>query len=136
MAQEVMNQLEGELGRQVNPLEGLLRIGSDLTQPVSIRVQCMAEALPYLYPKLQSQSLAVTRDDDPADTTNVDITSIILADPSLCDAAQRLAIAMSAQEPAPARTCGPADEPRALLPAGYDPSEPPARDHNGHYLPK
>lgn len=132
-AMQVMTRLEAELGHPINPLEGLLRIGSDANQPVAIRVECMTECLPYLWPKLQSQSLAVTRDDDPADSA-IDITNIILSSPELVNAAQILSLAL-VSEPAPRRIDGPADEPR-VLPAGYDPSEPPLRDHKGHYLPK
>lgn len=61
-AHEVMVKLERELGRPVNPLEGLLRIGSDPQQPISLRVQCMTEACPYLFPKLQNQALDVTQE--------------------------------------------------------------------------
>ena len=98
MAQEVMNQLEAELGRQVNPLEGLLRIGSDLTQPVAIRVQCMAESLPYLYPKLQSQALAVTtREDNGLDLACIEMERA-MSTPDGVEIIQRAALLMAAQD--------------------------------------
>ena len=113
MAQEVMNQLEAELGRQVNPLEGLLRIGSDLTQPVAIRVQCMAESLPYLYPKLQSQALAVTtREDNGLDLACIEMERAMAA-PGGVEIIQRAALLMAAQDApldsAPARILPPGD---------------------------
>ena len=131
LAHEILAGLEAELGRKVNPLEGLLRIGNDPEQPVTVRVQCLSECLPYLWPKLQSQAVQVTRDDDPADAT-LDITSIILADPDLVDAAERLSLAVSAPRQAPAQIPGPADSPKAL-PDDRDFTEDLARQSNGHW---
>jgi hypothetical protein len=34
--------------------------GDDTAQPMAVRVQCMSESLPYLFPKLQSQTVALT----------------------------------------------------------------------------
>jgi hypothetical protein len=98
LAHEVMNRLEAELGRPVNPLEGLLRIGSDPTQPVSIRVECMSECLQYLWPKLQSQSVAVSGPDDgPVQLAAVSVSlDLIRSNPELAHAAQTLSIGLSA----------------------------------------
>jgi hypothetical protein len=57
---EVMARLEADLGRSVNPLEGLLRIGADESQAISVRMSAMIESLPYIFPKLQQQSVALT----------------------------------------------------------------------------
>ncbi len=95
MAMEVMTQLERDLGRPVNPLEGLLRIGSDPDQPTDVRVQCMAECLPYIYPKLQTQNLAVSGavDMDRSPAVDIDINAILM-DPKLAEAAQTLSLGL------------------------------------------
>jgi hypothetical protein len=115
-AQDILSQLEAELGREVNPLEGLLRIGSDTKQPLSIRVQCMTEALPYLYPKLQSQAVAVTHDESPVNNT-VDMT-VLLSTPDAVEAVQKLALLMAVPDNPPvdtmAQICGPDDSPRPM----------------------
>ena len=129
MAQEVMNQLEVELGRQVNPLEALLRTGADTTQSLSIRVECWTQALPYLYPKLQSRSLAVTtREDDGPELACLEMERI-LSTPEGVEAAQRMALLL-VPAPAPAQIC----EPDQALPApARDPIEDLERQPNGHW---
>jgi hypothetical protein len=92
MAHEILTQLEKQLGRECNPLEGLLRIGADSTQPVSVRVQCWSEALPYLYPKLQSQAVAISGPDGPIEIA--DVTGL-MENPDLVAMAQELSIAIS-----------------------------------------
>jgi hypothetical protein len=113
MAHEVLLQVEAELGHEVNPLEALIRTGADTTQPMSLRVTCWGEALPYLFPKLQSQALAVTRDDDAQDMTAIDLTAVIMADPAMVEAAQTISLGLSAagsdRTPEPARICAPDD---------------------------
>jgi hypothetical protein len=93
MAHEVMAKLEKELGRPVNPLEGLLRVGSDPDQPVSIRVQCYSEACLYLFPKLQSQSVVV---EGPLEVAHVDFTPV-LKNAAAVQMLQDLALQMTAQ---------------------------------------
>lgn len=99
VAHEVLAQLEAELGRAVNPLEGLLRIGADVNQPMAIRVQCMSESLTYLFPKLQSQTVALTgpTGDGPVEVATLDV-SAVLANPQLAAAAQELALMVIEQE--------------------------------------
>jgi hypothetical protein len=97
MAQEVMNQLEAELGRQVNPLEALLRTGADTTQLLSIRVECWTQALPYLYPKLQSQALAVTtREDNGLDLACIEMERA-MSTPDGVEIIQRAALLIAGQ---------------------------------------
>ncbi len=116
-----MNQLEAELGRQVNPLEALLRTGADTTQLLSIRVECWTQALPYLYPKLQSQALAVTtREDDGLELACIEMERA-MSTPDGVEIIQRAALLIASQDAppapapddgakAPARICGPDDE--------------------------
>jgi len=126
MAHEVMAQLEAELGRKVNPLEALLRIASDPKQPVTIQVQCLAECLPYLYPKLQSQALAVSRGDDGPADGQAEMMAVVLSSPELVEAAQRMSLAMSGAEPGTESL-----EPDAPLAA--DVVVTLAKDSRGHY---
>lgn len=100
MAQEVLAQLETELGKSVNPLEGLLRIGADVNQPMPIRVQCMSESLPYLYPKLQSQSVALTgpNGDGPVEIATLDVGAIITQRPELANALTEFSLMLTEQE--------------------------------------
>jgi hypothetical protein len=124
MAQEVMIQLEGELGRQCNPLEALLRTGADTTQLLSIRVECWTQALPYLYPKLQSQALAVTtREDNGLDLACIEMERA-MSTPDGVEIIQRAALLIAGQPDAigplidgpddgakaPAQICGPDNE--------------------------
>ena len=55
----------------------------------------MAECLPYIYPKLQTQSLAVSGVVEVDKSTSVDIDiNTILMDPKLAEAAQTLSLAL------------------------------------------
>lgn len=120
MAMEVLAQLEEELGRPVNPLEGLLRLGSDPNQPTDVRVTCMTSALPYLYPKLAQQSVALTgpSGEGPVQTVHFDIAEI-LKDQQLSEAAQDLALALAqAESAAHRREHGLPDA--KLLPSEFD----------------
>jgi hypothetical protein len=95
---EVMARLEADLGRSVNPLEGLLRIGADESQTISVRMSAMIESLPYIFPKLQQQSVALTGPSGgPVEVASLDVATI-LADPKLADAAQQLALMIEDQE--------------------------------------
>src|SRR5438105_1404033 len=90
MAHEIVAKLEKELGRSVHPLEGLLRIGADESQPVELRVTCMKEALPYVLPRLQQRSVAITgADDGPVEVVPAGLTEAIMADPVAVQLAQR-----------------------------------------------
>lgn len=89
---EVMARLEADLGRSVNPLEGLLRIGADESQAISVRMSAMIESLPYIFPKLQQQSVALTGPSGgPVEVAALDV-SAILANPALAEAAQEIAL--------------------------------------------
>lgn len=100
VAQEVLAQLEAELGKSVNPLEGLLRIGADTAQPMAVRVQCMTESLPYLFPKLQSQTVALTgpNGDGPVAIATLDVGAIITQRPDLANALAEASLMLTEQE--------------------------------------
>jgi hypothetical protein len=100
VAQEVLAQLEAELGKSVNPLEGLLRIGADTAQPLAVRVQCMSESLPYLFPKLQSQTVALTgpNGDGPVAIATLDVGDLITHRPELANALVEASLLLTAQE--------------------------------------
>lgn len=110
-AMEVMAELERKLGRSVNPMEGLLTLGSDPAQPTDVRIQCMTECLPYLFPKLQSQTVALTgpNGDGPVEVATLDVGAIITQRPELASALTELSLMLSEQE-------GQADRPERGLP--------------------
>ena len=102
MAREILAQLEEDLGKSINPLEGLLRIGADTSQPMDVRIQCMRECLPYIFPKLQNQSVTLTYEDDPVESVSIDIQAVLMH-PEMAKAAQDLALFLAMQEEAPER---------------------------------
>jgi len=121
MAAEVLARLEAELGASINPLEGLLRIGADSNTPLNIRVQALSDSLPYLYPKLQSQTVALTGGSGgPVELASLDVGKI-LSDPALAAAAQDLALAVVEQDVLEAReVLGLPPVSESQLSAGFD----------------
>lgn len=95
MAHEIIAALEKELGRPCHPLEGLLRIATDETQPVELRANCYRDALPYCAPRLQQQSISLTgADEGPLAVASLDLTTL-LADPKATDVLLQAAMLMA-----------------------------------------
>jgi hypothetical protein len=121
MAHEIIAALEKELGRPCHPLEGLLRIATDETQPVELRANCYRDALPYCAPRLQQQAIEITgANEGPLALATLDLTTL-LADPKATEVLLQAAMLM-AEHSAPSLEAdrrGVFSQPR-LLEAGED----------------
>jgi len=121
LAHEIIAALEKELGRPCHPLEGLLRIAADETQPMELRAACNRDALPYVLPRLQQQAISLTgADEGPVALATLDLTTL-LADPKATEVLLQAAMLM-AEHSAPSLEAdrrGVFSQPR-LLEAGED----------------
>ncbi|MDR3428282.1 MAG: hypothetical protein P4L78_12660 [Silvimonas sp.] len=98
MAWEIVSALEKEMGRSLHPLEALLRIGHDTKNPLELRCTCLRDCLPYVLPRLQQQSVALSGPSGgPVELATLDV-SAILANPALAETAQQLAMMVIDQE--------------------------------------
>lgn len=79
MAHEIIAALSKELGHDCHPLLGLLKIANDVSQPMELRAACNRDALPYVLPKLQNQTLALTgpNGDGPVELATIDLTELL-----------------------------------------------------------
>ena len=101
LAEAIFDKLEKEIG-PVDPIEGLLRIGSNKKLPVATRIEALKAVLPFLYPRLQA--MALTSNSETPTEVKIDVAGII-ASPELATAAQKLGLALAA---APKRALPPA----------------------------
>jgi hypothetical protein len=71
----------------------------------------MTQCLPYIFPKLAQQGLAVMREDSPTELVAVSLERV-LSTPEGVEAAQKLALLMAQQDtsPAPPRILPPSDQ--------------------------
>jgi hypothetical protein len=138
-AAQLMALEEKRTGKSLNPLLALLRAGGDESQPMPLRIQCWAEAVPYLYPKLQQKAVTVAGGDRPIGIAAADITSLIMRDPRAVQMAQELALMMARPDSAKALEAGP--DTTDVIPLEQDASEEPAeplidlqrKDSRGHW---
>ena len=97
MANEIIAALEKELGKPCHPLEGLLRIAADESQPMELRAACNRDALPYVLPKLQQQMIGVgvagALELEARASVQIDLHAM-MKDSKLLEAAQTLAMAV------------------------------------------
>ena len=117
-AQEAMEALAIKLKRDVediDPLLGLLKIGSNTALPETVRMEAMALCLPFVYPRLQSQQVELSGPNEGP----VNVVDFSVLSPQAIEAAQKLAIAMAssapAQLPAPSVESRPAPDPTIEL---------------------
>jgi len=125
MAHEIIATLEKQLGRSCHPLEGLLRIAADESQPVELRATCFRDALPYVLPRLQQSAVAVagSLEVDGPPSVEINIDALIKGDESLRNSAIQVAMALCEAECAEVE----GDQPQRLL------SSPMEKDQQGHW---
>lgn len=99
MAHEVIATLEKELGKSCHPLEGLLRLASDESQSVELRATCYRDALPYVLPRLQQQSVSLSGPNDgPVEIATLDVGDLITHRPELAAALVEASLLLTEQE--------------------------------------
>jgi hypothetical protein len=102
MAHEVIATLEKELGKSCHPLEGLLRLASDESQSVELRATCYRDALPYVLPRLQQQSVSLSGPNDgPVEIATLDVGDLITHRPELAAALVEASLLLTEQEAQP-----------------------------------
>lgn len=77
---------------ELDPIEGLARIAGNKNTPLDIRVDCLKNIAPYVYPKLATVSVKGDDDGPPIKHAVIDVTAF-MKDPHLLEAAQRVALA-------------------------------------------
>ena len=96
LAHEIIAALEKELGRPCHPLEGLLRIAADTSQPMELRAACNRDALPYVLPRLQSQAIAIASSLEAEVSASVDFDlTTLMADPNKSRVLQEAAMLLA-----------------------------------------
>lgn len=99
MAHEVIAALEKELGKSCHPLEGLLRLASDESQSVELRATCYRDALPYVLPRLQQQSVSLSGPNEgPIQLATLDVGDLITNRPELAAALVEASLILTEQE--------------------------------------
>lgn len=98
-----IEMIELEMGLnpgELHPIEGLARIAGKPNTPLDIKVDCLKSMAPYCIPKLATVTVRGDQDEPIHVETHISIDRF-LQDPLLVAAAQRIALAMEADDPAP-----------------------------------
>jgi hypothetical protein len=80
----------------LDPIEGLARIAGDKNTPLDVRVDCLKNIAPYVYPKLATVSVKGDDEGPPIRHAVLDVTAF-MKDPQLLEAAQRVALAAASE---------------------------------------
>jgi hypothetical protein len=97
-------------------MEGGKKTRQTITIPLDVRIDCAKYVSRFLHPTL-SATQVTGADEGPVQVVNADLTTLIMGDPAMVDAAQKLALLMARPDALPA----PANGAPAL-------GTPPARD--------
>ena len=90
-----LEMIEIELGLkpgELDPIEGLARIAGQKNTPLDVRVDCLKNIAPYVYPKLATVAVKGDKDDSTPINVRVNVDDF-MKDPQLLEAAQRVALA-------------------------------------------
>lgn len=90
-ARDLIERLNEELGKNVDPLEGLLRLSADTALPVEFRADCMKATISFIYPKLQAQNQEISVASEVHCELDV---AALLASPELSHKAMELSMAI------------------------------------------
>lgn len=113
-------------------IEGGKKKRVTVTIPLEVRIDAAKYVSRFCYPVL-SATQVTGADEGPVQVVGADMTALIMGDPAMVDAAQRLALLMARPDTLPA-PAAPADEPRAL--PAPDPVETLRTDDRGHWMPR